>query len=411
MPRVRVYPDTNILLHCRPLHALDWKRITGSDDVVVVLTSVVISEVDKKKHDASKHVRNRARAASTWLTTLRKEPARVACAGASFEVVRRSADRATLERHGLDAQEKDDCQLALILDDMNALERVGEVLCFTGDNLMLFKAEDRGIPVAEPEEADRRPEEVDDETKQLRDLQRQIAEHANAKPKLRLAFLGSSSNRERIEVTLRQFGEGRIERLYQLEEQWVRLNHLQMRVGGLVEPRDYLNDFRKWLREYERYHRRASLMSTLFLEIGNDSPIPAEHVLVDVRVPDHVYIDEASEVAPEPKAPARQRSFREAYELASMMPPIDIPFIGNPRVRADDDGHGLRFDVGHVHARDARRLPRAAIRFRDAGSVRGFDVTYEVRSAAAGEPVKGSVHVEVVADVEELELPVRPEEP
>lgn len=54
-------PDTNILLHYKPLPELPWQALTGSADVRVVLPLRVIEELDQKKYAPRKDLARRAR--------------------------------------------------------------------------------------------------------------------------------------------------------------------------------------------------------------------------------------------------------------------------------------------------------------------------------------------------------------
>lgn len=56
-----VVPDTNILLHYKPLYELPWPTLTASAEVRVVLPLRVIEELDQKKYAPRKDIARRAR--------------------------------------------------------------------------------------------------------------------------------------------------------------------------------------------------------------------------------------------------------------------------------------------------------------------------------------------------------------
>ena len=61
---VTVFVDTNCFIQLRDLKDLPWKELfPGGGTIVIVVASVVMDELDTKKHDRNQRVRNRARLA------------------------------------------------------------------------------------------------------------------------------------------------------------------------------------------------------------------------------------------------------------------------------------------------------------------------------------------------------------
>ena len=48
---VLAFPDANVLLHGKPLQSIPWSAVLDAPDVVLVLASSVLGELDQKMHD------------------------------------------------------------------------------------------------------------------------------------------------------------------------------------------------------------------------------------------------------------------------------------------------------------------------------------------------------------------------
>ena len=62
-----LFPDTNLFIQCRPLHELRWKTWTEFDEVHVIVSRPVQSEIDQQRIEGNDRVGKRARAASSLL--------------------------------------------------------------------------------------------------------------------------------------------------------------------------------------------------------------------------------------------------------------------------------------------------------------------------------------------------------
>ena len=67
MPILYFFPDTNFFIQCRPFGELDWGRWSDFDEVHLILTRPVRSEIDQHKYRGSDRLAKRARLASSLL--------------------------------------------------------------------------------------------------------------------------------------------------------------------------------------------------------------------------------------------------------------------------------------------------------------------------------------------------------
>jgi hypothetical protein len=72
MAMLYIFPDTNLLMHFQRIDELDWKALTGTGDIVVVLAPAVVKELGKHKDQHPiKKLRQRARKLNSWLRQMR----------------------------------------------------------------------------------------------------------------------------------------------------------------------------------------------------------------------------------------------------------------------------------------------------------------------------------------------------
>jgi len=139
---VAVVPDTNILLHYKPLNELPWRQLVGAERVRVVLPLRVVEEIDQKKYAVRGSLARKARRLlpqlKSWLGPAGK-PAAIA-AGVSLEVMVDPGPR----QRPIDADEE-------ILASCRELSQFGvaDLRLLTADIAMSIRAEAEGIAAIE----------------------------------------------------------------------------------------------------------------------------------------------------------------------------------------------------------------------------------------------------------------------
>jgi predicted ribonuclease YlaK len=67
---VYLFPDTNVLVQCRPLDQIDWSGWKDFDEVHLVISRPVQAEIDDQKNKGGDRLAKRARAASSKIRDL-----------------------------------------------------------------------------------------------------------------------------------------------------------------------------------------------------------------------------------------------------------------------------------------------------------------------------------------------------
>lgn len=141
-----VVPDTNIILHAKPLHEIPWRaRLATETPVRIAIPIRVVDELDEKKYNPRQEdLRKRARNRLTLLGR-QVDGDQALPAGVTVEIVSwRDLDLSRVPRPLVDPDDDilDMCEALSVYANMNA--------CFvaTTDTGMKLKAKERGLPVA-----------------------------------------------------------------------------------------------------------------------------------------------------------------------------------------------------------------------------------------------------------------------
>jgi predicted ribonuclease YlaK len=189
----RAYPDTPVAMHYRPFKEIDWCKLVGADDVVLVITPVFLREVDEHKDHKRGALQRRARRMNSWLGELRKTKSWEIRPGVRVEVNTREPELdVDFAAHGLQPSVNDDKIVGCMVRDAVVHPGV-PLVCVTSDNALGYKVDGAGFEVVEPPEDVRLPDEPDQAEREKRELQKQIIElkkRVEPEPDLSLRFDG-----------------------------------------------------------------------------------------------------------------------------------------------------------------------------------------------------------------------------
>ncbi len=187
--------DTNLFLQCRPLADLDWRRFSGSEEVTLLISSVVLAELDKHKADGNNRRAQRARAALKFLDAL------LASDAETFVVQEkpvRVLARFAPELPNDEGQSNDD-SILLEVAAMALAKGQGVCALITHDTNLKVKARRRGLTFfAVPDEWLLQPE-PDERDKRVRQLEEQVARLSRQYPAIEIGVVGDVAS---IEMTV-----------------------------------------------------------------------------------------------------------------------------------------------------------------------------------------------------------------
>lgn len=179
---MHVFPDTNILLHYRPLAEIDWKHLCGANEITLVFCLKVIHELDEKKSDV--RLSSRATRAIKDIREA-KQSGRIK-SGISLKIFNYEPRQADFEVT-LSPDSADDhiVHSALHYAKVNHIDN----LCIaTGDLGMEIRCDAHGIRTITPSDEDKLENPIDETQKKLRALQQDNEALKNRSPRLSLSI-------------------------------------------------------------------------------------------------------------------------------------------------------------------------------------------------------------------------------
>ena len=201
--------DTNIFEEFQPIEQIKWLSELRATSVCLVVTSVVVGELDKHKSGNSNRLRKRARRSITFLKGLDRQSDNLICENVTLRFDLSEPKRDTLDAQNLSANVNDDLLIAKAVEFSNR-HKTDHVAIVTDDTVVQFKAEGFGLTVPVLSEEYRLPHEVDPLVKENRELRNELLRRQNRQPKLSLGFPGSDGKIQRDLQTEIRFKENLI---------------------------------------------------------------------------------------------------------------------------------------------------------------------------------------------------------
>ena len=431
--QVFVFPDTNVFLHFQFFDEVDWPTQLGTDEVTLVLTQAVLSELDEHKWSGTRREKLRAQKVLKRLDALGLSATALEVrAGVHVMALDSEPGDELFAQHRLAPQVVDDRLIASILEFK---ERAGDakVLLLTDDTGLRIKARGRRLEVVAPPESLRSDEEPDEVERELERARRELAEARSAVPDLRLTFEGGVDH---LHLEWRPFAAFNAAEVAQLMANW-RSRHphvnpmpaamklpdgttFSMSVfAGLpgyhtAESAGKANaQIDRVAAEYEAYVRawpEALNACARVLEFGlvleNAGTAPADDV--DVRMTTAAagqWIEERPELPQMPALPPPRDPFGTDFgSLLSRPPAFDLaairrhdePIDGPNIAKYDDAPAEVHWTVRRVKHHVPVALPSVYFQFHTTGAVASFAVDVRLVAANMRKPRTARLHVEIV---------------
>jgi rRNA-processing protein FCF1 len=436
---LRVFLDTMIYLHHKPVEQLALPEFLGTEVVRIVVPRITLRELDRHKDaHSSQKIRNRARRILRDIEKWTSDEDDIR-AGVSMEL---SMDVPvdSCRELGLNVHWNDDLLLASVLRHQQQQSN-RRVVLVTQDLSLKLAARQLGVEAVELPDSTRLPDKPDAVELENRELRRAVTALQNAMPRLVVGIC-----RDGTQVTHAMFnvaepiqgGEQEIQT--KLEAARARFPKLQMPsppavaglpadvginrlFGGLgsytapelAEYDRYNQEVDVYMRFYEAFLRQeaeweAANRRTLRFQIGvwNTGTAPAEDVDVVLRFPNGFSLlteDDLPDKPTKPSSPRRPRSIvemsRETLRVSSsfeaLSPHLRYPI--RPVVPSEPtfslkrtNSYEVREHFGRVKHGENGLLPMLFLTFDTDDAVASFACEYQLTVANLPDRIAGQVH-------------------
>lgn len=295
MSTVYLFADSNLFLHYKPLHEIDWSKLGDFDEIEVVVCPTVQREIDVLKDRREGRRSDRARrAASTLLEIAQHGPKKY----------RTASPRVTLNLYGTSQPKQD---LANELDYSQNDDRIighlaqfkdenpsADARLLTRDSGPVLRAITLCLPYAVIPDDWRLAPEPDLRDREIQELKRQLGELQTQEPRFHFSCDQQVDERSgRIEIAYERFRPlTEVERgdlLEDLLEEYPRTASMRRRISAQAIAEFEERDHPQWVSECQEYmevvHSIVQLehFPELRFTIQNTGSRPATNVLVDIR--------------------------------------------------------------------------------------------------------------------------------
>jgi hypothetical protein len=440
---LHAYLDTNALLEFRPPRDLDWNGLLREKQLVLVVSPVVIEELQRIKDGALRDIprRKRLRAGET-LKTLERElfpddaqPAGVVRLndGVGLRFDGRAVPSAVFTDNSLDPNLADARLVAAVIAARDAGQRV----CLVGNDAgPRWQAKSRGIAAHNLPETWRVQEEPDAVETELRDVKKRLAAFESRAPKVCLVtktgdtFLRRELPKPRLPLEEQVNGYMELVRLM--------YPHYGKDALGRFGYRNVLAPPARG--EVERYNKRIDTFQEKAQEvlpkliafrneldlyvsldgiaIANEGTQPAEHVELVLRPPPGATfaIERPIDDRPRfPEPPEQPQSVFDTIGAASAMAALSHvspllyagAFNAEPLSLAPEwemNGGEASIAIATLRHRSSESLPPIWVKLASYEEATGFSVAYEISAYNVPHPVTGSLNVPIIKSSQMREL-------
>ena len=358
--------DTNIFIEFKNIAEIDWLTELSCSNVCLVVTSVVVRELDAMKSDYNnKRRRNRAIAARRYLAQIDVKSTNAVKHGVTVQYLHKRPSPTVFENFELSANSNDDILLASALQYMEEHSNL-DVMLLTDDLDLQFKARVHDLPEQSLSDESRLKEKADRNEKEIARLSARNRTLESSQPDLKLGFLSSDGAIAKYYKADADFSENliashaieeekerqRAELEYMPEEprreqqrnvflsKLAAMSATQSAIREYYEHLDsYFDELGKYLYEDSLYKLFPDLAIQIPLVIDNSGSAPANGVeIVVTLIGCREILTEAPEkplYKPEPPAQPKPRSALSSFSDFS-------PFLHNPYLSMPDIDFGRR---------------------------------------------------------------------
>lgn len=345
---VTVFVDTNCFIQLRDLKDLPWKELfPAASLVVIVVASIVMDELDAKKNDRNRRVRDRARLALKLISEASRAEGMelVLKNGAKPRLLMRLNDIGRLDWESLALLDPTRADDVLVAEAMQSPAEASKVL-LSHDTGPRIRARRCGLEALEIPEHWLLSEEPDEEAREIARLKRENETLRNRFPKIEAAWLEGNAEAKRLVVErlkLRPLSEGEILELADAyrktnpKERGVFHPNLGFGIGG--ESGFSQSDYEHYSRAYDKFStelpaffetlhsiiEQASPTTEISFQIQNKGFATAEGLTVDFWLSNEwlVFADEEDAqhfygrqaAAPKPPLTPQLQKVREADRM------------------------------------------------------------------------------------------------
>lgn len=414
-----IFLDTNILLHFKSFLEIDWIKVCEDDKCKIVITPIVIQELDKYKignDERSKRARRILQLIEEFVENQKKEIRK----NVELIIIIQRPNTNIYKTHHLDQKEQDNQLLASIIEYQQKNKDDQICLC-SFDVGPRLRSQQFGIKIIKLSEDYLLPIKESKNEKQLKELLRENTLLKSRIPKPLLLF----ENQEdfiRIKRPAQKLDQGSFQKEimdnllkeypHMIYEDKRGMNPFGASAILNIIPKDqierynldldlFYSRYRDYLNDLYDFELKNQLSIKIQLIISNTGNTPAEDVDIYCHFPDGFeIIDENDNEDPpdKPNPPSTPRTLFEGIGNFNMRPFIPdirgpvMPNINKPSIKKTNsfDVHFYRKYVKHLTVYPLDTLLAV---YEDYNDFKNYSIDYTIMAGNIQEPVKARLNV------------------
>ncbi len=417
-----LFLDTNILIHFKPFHQINWHEIVTKKNLDLALSTVTIKELDELKYKAPSKIRERSQKVlsqikqllgNDFYTNINKNT--------GLLYIPDSHNVAVLGEFNLNQESRDDCFLAIVI----AFQRehhTKNIILVTADTGVLLKAKALGVEAIELPSKFALPIVKDEYETKMQKLKEENEKLKNKLPKLFLTFsnketyikkqlkppLKISPNyvNDKVKLVMKKYPYKNIElekSLFPFQAVVENLNKESFdKYNKQLEH--FYETYKNYLQDKINHLNKLRISIKLNLRIINNGNVPANNIEINLHFPDGFDLLNSEDMefefeeptAPEYKHPLQLHDLTFPSHYFSNIQPIqqgiNPPNISAPKIKKTESydvslqviklKHNMYLDLCSFH-----------VTFESIKKAKNFDIEYVLLADNHPEPMTGKLNV------------------
>ncbi|MBW8327168.1 MAG: hypothetical protein K0M50_20565 [Prolixibacteraceae bacterium] len=420
-----VFLDTNIFLHYKQFDQIDWLSVCSASECELVITPIVIDELDKHKIGNTK-IGKRARNVLTQIEKLYETGNFEIQKDVSIKIINEKPKLDTYSRNGLNYQEQDHRIFACIIEYRENNPSC-EISLLTVDVGPRIRARQFDINVIKPPEKYFISPGETDEEKTIKKLEQENVFLKSRIPSLTLEF---EDGKEFYKI---KKGEQSFERekfvTENLGNKKVELEHLVYKENAYENPMaaflqtmsvlslspeqidkynseldNYFEDYKKYLIKKFEFIENRKLSHNISIYLSNSGSIPAENVDIHLHFPDGFKLIELEDYPKPPKEPKppykpKSRFDFEGMGLSMHLPNLYPTFpsdskieINKPTIRKTNS-YEVDFQRNYLKHHYKSKLDTLVMIYERFENKQNFKIEYVISAANMPDIIQGNLNI------------------
>lgn len=426
--------DTDILLHYERVDQIDWPKELGATDVMLIITPVVMEEMEKHKAlHPSKRIRKRAGDYVKWINSQIVDDSLQAEIRSNAHLKMLDAEPTVdFGSNRLNREVEDDRLIAHAIQWAEHYPDAPATI-LTADTGVRMKALGRNLPVMLWEDNEHKlPPEPDPEDKKIKDLEAKVRKYESRVPVLRLEFCDgeqhcqyalAEDSAERIAVKMTDLkwqypklqapaprkqitptGNSMIDKMNLISQASFRMSEPFIRMSE-TGRQQYNERLDKFYEKYERFLEELSYYQShvirLDILLANQGTCVANNVDVELQFPQSMRVSARYKLQAEPKPPEKPDPF-DYLGMRHSFPDINPRLFSTPAIvpiAANVLGpHFESQNIVHYEVKRAKHnlpveLDSLFVDYETSDDVEPFAIDYRLFADDISDVVSGKLHV------------------